>query len=339
MTDDEDRSNECVVCGLDEDVAVVPKCHHGICKECLRMHAKSCMDTRRLPVQCAACTEDVPLNMVLDALPPEEQDQLSTAMLRAALEKDPQVRFCPAPDCGYAVFLGEDMTLCPYASCDRCGTAFCTRCKHKAHGRNPCVLTDLPPNTKPCPKCFAPIEKAQDGSCNHVRCYVCKTDFCWLCLKPLSQMDTINHYVGMTGCTMFGSKPWSEGKRLAVHRSSPLWVPFAIGLGAVAVPLMSLSLPVVAAKEAYKDNQEASKARRVWRGFKSGIGTLLIGTPILAVAYTVVALKGAWFAYVKMPCREVHSCCRSGRPPSGVVDLTPQSALPSGHRLASDSAA
>lgn len=35
-------------------------------------------------------------------------------------------------------------------------------------------------NTKPCPECYASIEKS--GGCNHMRCFKCKYEFCWMCM-------------------------------------------------------------------------------------------------------------------------------------------------------------
>lgn len=35
-------------------------------------------------------------------------------------------------------------------------------------------------HTKDCPKCHICIEK--NGGCNHMQCYTCKYDFCWMCL-------------------------------------------------------------------------------------------------------------------------------------------------------------
>ncbi|XP_071791878.1 uncharacterized protein [Asterias amurensis] len=40
-------------------------------------------------------------------------------------------------------------------------------------------------NSKPCPKCMAPIQK-NDG-CNHMKCTKCKHDFCWVCQEAWSK--------------------------------------------------------------------------------------------------------------------------------------------------------
>lgn len=50
-----------------------------------------------------------------------------------------------------------------------------------------CVADDI----KPCPRCAAYIIKMNDGSCNHMTCAVCGCEFCWLCMKEISDL----HYL------------------------------------------------------------------------------------------------------------------------------------------------
>lgn len=44
---------------------------------------------------------------------------------------------------------------------------------------------------KPCPRCSVLIVKVEDGSCNHMVCCVCGAEFCWLCMKEVSDL----HYL------------------------------------------------------------------------------------------------------------------------------------------------
>lgn len=54
----------------------------------------------------------------------------------------------------------------------------------------PCFLPAAD-DIKPCPRCSAYIIKMNDGSCNHMTCAVCGCEFCWLCMKEISDL----HYL------------------------------------------------------------------------------------------------------------------------------------------------
>lgn len=43
-------------------------------------------------------------------------------------------------------------------------------------------------NIKMCPRCATVAEKVDDGACNHVKCSMCELEFCWLCLRPSSEL-------------------------------------------------------------------------------------------------------------------------------------------------------
>eukprot|EP01147_Barroeca_monosierra_P006242 gene6242-271_t len=316
----------CVVCGVDGDELVDLPCKHRLCDDCMRDNADAAIDTRRFPVQCAACDMQIPMDILASRLPAFDLSRLDTMMLQAVLDKDPQIRYCPSSDCGYAVLLGKNMERCPYIRCDKCSTTFCARCKHLAHGTEPCTLDELPPNTKPCPSCFAPIEKDQNGTCNHMKCYVCKSDFCWLCLQPLEATGTLSHFVGLTGCTFYGQQSWSQRKRRLIRCLSPIWFPFAAGLGAAALPVVILLMPIVAVQDDGRAQTEHASSRtlRICRSFRKGLSYFLCGIPVFGTFYAYVVVRGAVFAYIQVPSRELRRLC--GKRMQRSIDLTPHGA-------------
>lgn len=63
-------------------------------------------------------------------------------------------------------------------------------CSQHRPSSMPCSLPTAD-DIKPCPRCSAYIIKMNDGSCNHMTCAVCGCEFCWLCMKEISDL----HYL------------------------------------------------------------------------------------------------------------------------------------------------
>ncbi|KAG9509655.1 putative E3 ubiquitin-protein ligase ariadne-2, partial [Fragariocoptes setiger] len=79
--------------------------------------------------------------------------------------------------------------------CSACSTIFCFGCGLAYHAPADCLtikkwlakceddsetLNYIAVHTKDCPKCNVSIEK--NGGCNHMQCYACRYNFCWICL-------------------------------------------------------------------------------------------------------------------------------------------------------------
>lgn len=97
---------------------------------------------------------------------------------------------------------------CPKIACGRegCGSHFCYHCKAEWHPNQTCDAarllrspakaasasfshhTRLRDDVKPCPRCQVLIGKMDDGSCNHMQCALCGAEFCWLCMKEVTDL-------------------------------------------------------------------------------------------------------------------------------------------------------
>lgn len=94
---------------------------------------------------------------------------------------------------------------------------------------------------KECPVCTSSIVKMNDGSCNHMTCSICETEFCWLCMKEITDL----HYFSPSGCTFWGKKPWSRKKKILWQLGLLAGAPICIVLMAgIAVPAIIIGIPV-----------------------------------------------------------------------------------------------
>uniref|UniRef100_A0A8C6GKF9 RBR-type E3 ubiquitin transferase n=1 Tax=Mus spicilegus TaxID=10103 RepID=A0A8C6GKF9_MUSSI len=242
-------------------------------------------------------------------------------MLRQWLVADPDCRWCPAPDCGYAV-IAFGCARCPKLTCGRkgCGTEFCYHCKQIWHPKQTCetalweraqrlCLRTLPfspisykqesraaaDDIKPCPRCAAYIIKIEDGSCNHMTCAVCGCEFCWLCMKEISNL----HYLSPSGCSLWGKKPWSRKKKILWQLGTLVGAPVGIALIAgIALPAMIIGIPVYVGRKIHDcyEGRDVSKHKRNM-AIASGVTLSVIVSPVVA-AVTIGIGVPTMLAYV-----------------------------------------
>uniref|UniRef100_A0A8C2DMT3 RBR-type E3 ubiquitin transferase n=1 Tax=Cyprinus carpio TaxID=7962 RepID=A0A8C2DMT3_CYPCA len=309
-------------------------CHHRSCADCLRQYLRIEISESRVNISCPECSERFnphDIRMILnDRVLMEKYEEF---MLRRWLVADPDCRWCPAPDCGYAV-IAFGCASCPKITCGRegCGTEFCYHCKQLWHPNQTCDAARqqraqslrLRPfrssslsysqesgaaadDIKPCPRCAAYIIKMNDGSCNHMTCAVCGCEFCWLCMKEISDL----HYLSPSGCTFWGKKPWSRKKKILWQLGTLVGAPVGIALIAgIAIPAMIIGIPVYVGRKIHNryEGKDTSKHKRnlVIAG---GVTLSVIVSPVVA-AVTVGIGVPIMLAYVYgvVPI----SLCRSG---------------------------
>ncbi|MFT7816211.1 E3 ubiquitin-protein ligase RNF19A-like, partial [Arapaima gigas] len=328
---------ECPLCLLRYSRECFPEimtCSHRSCADCLRQYLRIEISESRINISCPECSErfnphDIRMILADRAL----MEKYEEFMLRRWLVADPDCRWCPAPDCGYAV-IAFGCASCPKITCGRegCGTEFCYHCKQLWHPNQTCDAARQQraqslrlrttrssslsysqesgaqaDDIKPCPRCAAYIIKMNDGSCNHMTCAVCGCEFCWLCMKEISDL----HYLSPSGCTFWGKKPWSRKKKILWQLGTLVGAPVGIALIAgIAIPAMIIGIPVYVGRKIHSryEGKDISKHKRnlVIAG---GVTLSVIVSPVVA-AVTVGIGVPIMLAYVYgvVPI----SLCRSG---------------------------
>eukprot|EP00057_Strongylocentrotus_purpuratus_P003420 XP_003726613.1 PREDICTED: E3 ubiquitin-protein ligase RNF19A [Strongylocentrotus purpuratus] len=320
---------ECPLCLMERPKEQFPDiitCDHRSCRECLRQYLKIEITESRVNIACPECAEplhpnDIKLVLQDSAL----MDKYEEFTLRRLLMMDPDCRWCPAPDCGFAV-IATGCANCPQLSCQRqgCGTSFCYHCKQLWHPNQTCDAarqqrlgiirktslsysqgSSSQDQIKQCPRCTALIIKLDDGSCNHMTCAVCGAEFCWLCMKEISDL----HYLSPSGCTFWGKKPWSRKKKILWQLGTLVGAPVGIALIAgIAVPAIIIGIPVYVGRKVHAKYVSMPRHRRNL-AIAGSVSLSIIVSPVIA-ALTVGIGVPIMLAYVYgvVPV----SLCRSG---------------------------
>ncbi|XP_053975748.1 E3 ubiquitin-protein ligase RNF19A-like [Hylaeus volcanicus] len=307
---------------------VVQSCHHRSCYDCFQQYLKVEISESRVNIACPECSEPLHPNDIRMILNDQTQlEKYEDFMVRRVLAVESDARWCPAPDCSFAV-IASGCASCPKLRCERpgCDSYFCYHCKARWHPNQTCDAARAQrtqyyerssslsfsqsdsqhrDDIKPCPRCQVFIGKMDDGSCNHMICAVCGAEFCWLCMKEISDL----HYLSPSGCTFWGKKPWSRKKKILWQLGTLVGAPVGIGLAAgIAIPAMIIGIPVWVGKELYTRYEKANKHKR--NAFiVGGVTASVLVSPILAgLAVGIGVPVLLFYVYGVVPV----SLCRSG---------------------------
>ncbi|KAI0977755.1 hypothetical protein GJ496_008614 [Pomphorhynchus laevis] len=350
----EKRSKGIVLCRLclsdyllSDLISLERSCGHRFCANCLKEMITLSISEGRIMIEC-------PLIECNQYIHPSDISQIvgehnpiilkyEQFMVRRVLLTIPDSRWCPVPDCSYAV-IATGCASCPLLTCELCNTEFCYHCQQLWHPNQTCKeaaanimmrasstskraskskrctkssgssrqqrknrdrrgqiwLTHKYDNfsytavfekkmrdsIKRCPCCKVAIMKVDDGSCNHMTCSQCGSEFCWLCLKIITDL----HFLSPSGCTFWGRKRWSQKKKILWQCVALLGAPIGISLAAcVSVPAIFVGLPVWAGRKTYKRLTFQSKKKRNIAVCLTSISALL-AAPVIATITVVVGV-------------------------------------------------
>ncbi|CAB4064744.1 RNF19A [Lepeophtheirus salmonis] len=222
----------------------------------------------RVSLKCPKCPESMHPNDVETCVDGNTKllSLYESLTLRKVLSCDPDVRWCPAPDCVYAVI-----------------AAGCASCPKDFMRMVPCIVL-LPLQSRMASEsniCSVLIVKMDDGSCNHMTCSVCEAEFCWLCMKEISSL----HYLSPSGCTFWGKKPWSRKKKLLCQLGTLVGAPLGIALlASISIPAMVIGIPIWTGTKLHQHYRRANKHKRNCIISTGVIASIIISPFMAAVA-------------------------------------------------------
>ncbi|XP_039977364.1 ankyrin repeat and IBR domain-containing protein 1-like isoform X3 [Xiphias gladius] len=226
LTPGEEGLATCGICLCSISVFEDPvdmSCGHEFCRACWEgfLNVKI-QEGEAHNIFCPAyeCYQLVPVHVIESVVSREMDQRYLQFDIKAFVENNPAIRWCPAARCERAVRLTRpgpgdsdphSFPLLPSPAVD-CGKGhlFCWECLGEAHEPCDCQMwrnwlqkvTEMKPeelagvseayedaanclwlltNSKPCANCKSPIQKNE--GCNHMQCAKCKYDFCWICLE------------------------------------------------------------------------------------------------------------------------------------------------------------
>lgn len=181
-----------------------------------------------------------------------------TLLNRAYVDDNDYLKWCPAPNCEYAVECHVATYqldhIVPTVRCG-CGHSFCFGCSLADHQPCLCPLVKkwlkkckddsetanwISANTKECLKCNSTIEK--NGGCNHMTCRKCAYEFCWICMGPWSE-----HGSQWYNCNRYEEKSSTDARdhqarsRASLERYLHVYSPLRLTDGSTTIVMQIMS--------------------------------------------------------------------------------------------------
>ncbi|KAI4152443.1 MAG: hypothetical protein L6R39_001819 [Caloplaca ligustica] len=223
------RGFTCTICFDDEPgiQTYAMKCGHRYCVDCYRQYlaqkVKAEGEAARIQCPTDGCSRIVDSKSMELLATADLKSRYQTLLTRTYVDDLDNLKWCPAPNCEYAVDCGirrkEMDKIVPTVTC-HCKHQFCFGCTMNDHQPTPCSLVKMwlkkceddsetanwiSANTKECPKCASTIEK--NGGCNHMTCRKCKHEFCWICMGLWSE-----HGTSWYNCNRFEEKSGTDSR-------------------------------------------------------------------------------------------------------------------------------
>ncbi|CAD8106650.1 unnamed protein product [Paramecium primaurelia] len=169
-------------------------CRHEFCYECLQFYLDNKINNGQvLEIECPqqGCDNYFNDEAIKNLINDEQYQKFEKFKKQKLLDRDETIRWCVRPGCDKYI-KGKSM-FSNTIKCE-CGQEICYECRREDHPGMTCEqaldkyyeLTLKQLVIQRCPKCKAPIQKKE--GCNHMTCYQCRFQFCWLCRARYTRM-------------------------------------------------------------------------------------------------------------------------------------------------------
>lgn len=152
---------ECPICSelKSEFIKLIP-CNHAFCTNCLDQYLEYLiLDGQVVDIKCChhECQSIILESVLNQLLSGEILEKYNKFINRVKLQSDPNLKWCPSPNCeGYDILQPGTIKL----QCAICKTYFCAKCNELWHNTKKCK-TDRKferwasgKHVKACPKCY-----------------------------------------------------------------------------------------------------------------------------------------------------------------------------------------
>lgn len=194
-------------------------CQHTFCRACLQNYLEFKISEAQVYPLCfyqpkgeedtPACAAEISVDDIRSIVSEEAWVKYTKFKFNKENERARQCPFCDHSQ----LCAGPDDPAC---ECEECGREFCFLHSNAHEGRscaeyekkmlaieklNHALISEI---SKPCPGCQNHVEKT--GGCNQMKCVVCNTSFCWICLQVIDDNVFPEHFqVCVCVCECLGS--------------------------------------------------------------------------------------------------------------------------------------